>query len=558
MSVFVPAVFEASAPRFLKGGGEMGALMRAHDWSASDLGLPEQLPQTLRTVIHLMLNTRHPIYIFWGPDSLCFYNDAYRQSLGPERHPGSLGKPAREVWKEVWDGVGPQIDQVMSGGEATWHENALFVTTRNGRRDDIYWTYSYSPINYEPAPSGVGGVLVVCTETTTAVEAQMLEAQRIDALGQLTGGIAHDFNNLLTPIMGGIDLLAQKLADNVRAQRIAAGAMASAERARTLVQRLLAFGRRQTLQSSVVSLAALIDRMRELVGRTMGPAITVSIDIPDDLPLVEVDPVQLELAILNLCANASHAMPEGGHLTIAARSVAPSVVGAARPVSLRLTDTGHGMDRETLERAIEPFFTTKDVGEGAGLGLSMVEGLAAQMGGKLVLTSAVGVGTTAELYLPAATVTTTASAGIVAGPQPVSEAPQRAKIILLVDDEEIVRMTMADDLGDLGYAVAEASSGAEALALVSAGLVPDLLVTDYRMSGITGATLIREIRVGLPSLPALMVTGYAHLAPEETRGFEVLAKPFRMADLAARVGALLNAGAFNSPASSSPAGRLDA
>ena len=543
MTVFTPAVFEDSAPRFLKGGGEMGALMRAHDWASSALGVPEQWPQTLRTVMCLMLNTRHPMYIFWGPDSLCFYNDAYRQSLGPERHPGSLGKPAREVWGEVWDGVGPQIDQVMSGGEATWHENALFVTTRNGRRDDIYWTYSYSPISYESAPSGVGGVLVVCSETTTAVEAQILEAQRIEALGQLTGGIAHDFNNLLTPIMGSIDLLAQKLADNDRAQRIAAGAMASAERARTLVQRLLAFGRRQTLQSSVVSLTTLIDRMRELLGRTMGPAVTVSIDIPDDLPLVEVDPAQLELAILNLCANASHAMPQGGQLTISARSVAPSVAGAARPVLLRLTDTGHGMDPETLERAIEPFFTTKDVGEGAGLGLSMVDGLAAQMGGKLVLTSAVGIGTTAELFLPAATVTTTTGAGIVAGPQPVVEAPQRARTILLVEDEEIVRMTMADDLVDLGYVVVEASSGAEALALVSDGRVPDLLITDYRMSGMSGATLIREMRLRLPSLPVLMVTGYAHLAPEETRGFEVLTKPFRMADLAARVGALSNSAA---------------
>jgi PAS domain S-box-containing protein len=168
-----------TAPAFLRGGGEMGALMRAHDWTASSLGRPEQWPQSLRTVVRLMLNTGHPMYIWWGADGACLYNDAYRESIGPERHPGSLGRPAREVWHEIWDVIGPQIEQVMSGRGATWHEDHLVPITRHGRREDVYWTYSYSPIDDETAPAGVGGVLVVCTETTKKVLAERRLANEI-------------------------------------------------------------------------------------------------------------------------------------------------------------------------------------------------------------------------------------------------------------------------------------------------------------------------------------------------------------------------------------------
>ena len=149
----------------------MGALMRAHDWRSSPLGDPADWPAALRTALGVILNTGHPMYIWWGPELLCFYNDAYRQSIGPERHPGSLGSPGREVWDEVWDIIGPQIHQVMSGRGATWQENALVPITRNGRREEVYWTYSYSPIVDPSSPSGVGGVLVVCAETTAHIVA---------------------------------------------------------------------------------------------------------------------------------------------------------------------------------------------------------------------------------------------------------------------------------------------------------------------------------------------------------------------------------------------------
>jgi signal transduction histidine kinase len=170
---------------FLQGGGEMGALMRAHDWSTSSLGSPTTWPQPLRTVVRLMLNTGHPMYIWWGRDGACLYNDAYRESIGPERHPGSLGRPAREVWEEIWPIIGPQVEQVLEGRGATWHVNHLVPITRHGRRDDVYWTYSYSPIDDESAPGGIGGVLVVCTETTQQVQAALQVKAERDQLGQL-------------------------------------------------------------------------------------------------------------------------------------------------------------------------------------------------------------------------------------------------------------------------------------------------------------------------------------------------------------------------------------
>ena len=179
---------------FLSGGGQMGALLRGHDWSQTSLGEPSGWPQALRTAVRLMLNCGNPMYIFWGREGACLYNDAYSHSIGPERHPGSLGRHAREVWDEIWDIIGPQIGQVMAGQGATWHENALVPITRNGRREDVYWTYSYSPIDDMTAVNGVGGVLVVCTETTEAVRAQQLsraneERQRL-LLQQMPGFVA--------------------------------------------------------------------------------------------------------------------------------------------------------------------------------------------------------------------------------------------------------------------------------------------------------------------------------------------------------------------------------
>lgn len=371
-----------------------------------------------------------------------------------------------------------------------------------------------------------------------AARAQLHEMQKLETIGQLTGGVAHDFNNLLTPIVGGLDLVRMRVHGDELVERVVDGALQSAERAKVLIQRLLAFARRQTLQPQAVEVAGLVAGMRDLIDRSIGPSVTVTVDLPEGLPVVSVDPNQLELALLNLCVNARDAMPDGGELRIAAAAddAPPSSLPPGRYVRLQVADTGSGMDAETLRRAVEPFFSTKGLGRGTGLGLSMVHGLAAQSGGRLEIASTPGEGTTATLWLPVSSETAPASRAEAEGDAP--HAPWQA-CLLLVDDEELVRASTAESLRDLGYDVAEAGSAAEALAKVRAGLRPDALITDHMMPGMTGADLAGIVRARLPGLPVLLITGYANLGADQAQGLDVLAKPFRLADLARRVSRLL-------------------
>jgi PAS domain S-box-containing protein len=809
---------------FLDGGGEMGTIMRNHDWGQVSLGRPATWPQPLRTAVRFILNTRHPMYIWWGEDGACLYNDAYRASIGPERHPGSLGRPVREVWAEIWDIIGPQIEQVMSGGPPTWHENQLVPITRHGRREDVYWTYSYGPIDDPAASNGIGGVLVVCNETTATVmherdraaqadrqralfeqapsfmamlegpdhritfanaafkrivgdraligrtvaealpdavaqgyldlldqvfqsgvafssaaakyrveatpggpvderyvdfvyqpvtdaagqvtgvfieghdvtertlaeralrasEARLVEvntsleqhviertaelqasearlrtifetsyqlqglialdgtlldanatslkaiggtlavvigkkfwdtpwfaatpgmparvragvaaaargetvreeislqlpsgvrsydfsirpirgadgaviaivpeaaditerrmaeeslrqSQKLEAMGQLTGGVAHDFNNLLTPIIGSLDMLTRSGAGTERERRLINAGMKSADRARTLVQRLLAFSRRQPLQIEAVDIASLMAGTADLLASTLGPRIDVAVDIADNLPSAKGDPHQLEMAILNLSVNARDAMLEGGSLRIAATA---QTVGAGHRsglppgpyVCITVVDNGIGMDAVTAQRAIEPFFSTKGIGQGTGLGLSMVHGLAAQLGGGLTISSTPGHGTTIELWLRASTETVPAerkSAG-------VEPAPSASGTVLLVDDEELVRLSTADMLADLGYVVSEADSARAALRIIESDAPIDVVITDHLMAGMSGVELAYESRKHRPDVPVLVISGFAEvkgIAPDLPR----LSKPFRQADLAAMLARL--------------------
>lgn len=365
------------------------------------------------------------------------------------------------------------------------------------------------------------------------------QSQKMEAMGQLTGGVAHDFNNLLTPVMMGLDMLRRSHGDE-RSQKLIGGALQSAERAKTLIQRLLTFARRQALEPSAVDPATLLSNLRDLIERSLGSTIEVAIVVGDKLPAAMIDPNQLELAILNLSVNARDAMPHGGTLTISVTSetVAPNVDRDLAPgqyIRFAVSDTGSGMDSETLARCVEPFFSTKEVGQGTGLGLAMVHGLAAQSGGVFRLTSQPGVGTEASLWIPA---TEQPADALV---PPTSDAPttRRSATLLLVDDEELVRGYTAEGLRTLGYAVIEAASAAKALDLVAGGLKPDLVVTDHMMPGMTGAQLAAELRSVTSSLPVLMITGYASMTPGQTLGLEVLAKPFGQAELAARVESLL-------------------
>lgn len=377
-------------------------------------------------------------------------------------------------------------------------------------------------------------------DVTAQVEAEeaLRQSQKMEAMGQLTGGVAHDFNNLLTPILGALDMLQRKGVGGEREQRLIAGAAQSAERARTLLQRLLAFARRQPLQPVPVDLPKLVAGMVDLISSTTGPRIKVTVDVARDLPPAEADPNQLEMAILNLAVNARDAMPEGGTLRISVETAMadhehPSQLKPGLYLVLSVRDTGSGMDSATLARAVEPFFSTKGVGKGTGLGLSMVHGLALQLGGAVTIHSSVGVGTNVELWLPQGKSASTASE---------TAANEQAELagrgtVLLVDDEDFVRLSTADMLIELGYEVVEANSAEEALGLLDRGLNPQLVITDHLMPGMSGTELARIVQSQRRGIKILVISGYAEasgIAPDLPR----LGKPFRNAELAASLAAL--------------------
>lgn len=364
------------------------------------------------------------------------------------------------------------------------------------------------------------------------VQAALRQSQKMEAMGQLTGGVAHDFNNLLTPIVGTLDLLQRRGVGGEREQRLIAGAMLSADRARTLVQRLLAFARRQPLQVVAVDVAKLVNEMGDLVASTSGPQIKVVIDAAQGLPAAVADPNQLEMALLNLCVNARDAMLEGGTIRISACAERVSAghrsnLPTGEYLCLSVADTGVGMDAATLARAVEPFFSTKGVGKGTGLGLSMAHGLASQLNGALTIQSSPGLGTNVELWLARSLSLPAAGARVVEAAEPLPASG----VALLVDDEELVRASTSYMLADLGYRVVEAASGEEAMRLLDAGLPFDLLVTDHLMPGISGTDLAREVRNTRPGTAVLLVSGYAELEGLDPN-LPRLAKPFRKSELA--------------------------
>lgn len=370
-------------------------------------------------------------------------------------------------------------------------------------------------------------------------QAALMQAQKLETMGQLVGGVAHDFNNLLMAVIGNLELLARKIDHDPRQARLLHGAMEGARRGATLTQRLLAFARKQELQSRATDVQVLVQDMRDLIDRSVGPLINVEIRCHGPLPSVKVDPNQLEMALLNLAVNARDAMPAGGTLTIAmehctATAAQPELQPGAY-VRLSVQDTGSGMDPATLARAIEPFFSTKGAGKGTGLGLSMVHGLAEQSGGTFQLHSSVGQGTCADIWLPAAE----GAAAPAALPAP-SEAAATPATILLVDDDPLIANSTAALLEDLGHRVAEAHSGHEALTLVQDGLAPDIVITDYAMPGMTGMDLAVALRKQHPDLPILLATGYAELQGVQPFELPRIAKPYTQQQLSAEITRLVS------------------
>jgi PAS domain S-box-containing protein len=360
----------------------------------------------------------------------------------------------------------------------------------------------------------------------------LFQAQKMDAIGQLTGGVAHDFNNLLMVILGSLEILRKRISADPRAISLLENAVAGAKRGSALTQRMLAFARRQELSVESVDLPKLINGMSELLERSLSSAAELEMRFPLKLSAVRTDSNQLELALLNLVVNARDSMPKGGTIVIAAKewNVTQALDGLApgRYVCLSVTDSGEGMDAATLARATEPFFNTKRVGKGTGLGLPMVHGVAEQSGGRLILKSEKGQGTTAELWLPSAPDSAISRPLTSVGPAPARMPPL---LVLLVDDDNLVLHSASAMLEDLGHRVLEAPSASHALKLIEAHSDVDLVITDHIMPGMSGAELADILQKRRPTLPIVIATGYAELPEGVADSFIRLPKPFSQSEV---------------------------
>jgi len=452
----------------------------------------------------------------------------------------------QKFWEARWWDTGEETQErlkaaVVAAAAGTAQRYEATVRGADGRLALI--DFSLKPIRDE---SGAVVLLVPEGHDLTdlkATEARLREAQKMEALGQLTGGVAHDFNNLLMVVLGNLGLLRKRLPPDPRLQRLLDGAQQGAERGAALTQRMLAFARRQELRPAPVDLASLVGGLRSLLERSAGPTVQIEMRLPDGLPPALADANQLELALLNLVVNARDAMPQGGVIEVTAAAAeapsagAPPGLLAGGYVRLVLRDTGTGMDAATLARATEPFFTTKGVGRGSGLGLSMVQGLAQQSGGGLRLTSAPGEGTTAEIWLPRAMVGAQASVAAVAAGGEAEGAP--ARCVLVVDDDPLVAAGTAMMLEDMGHSTLVANSAEEALRRLEAEPAVELVLTDHAMPGMTGLELAEQLRRDRPGLPVALATGYAETA--DAPWLPRLNKPYRQEELAAMVRRLTRA-----------------
>jgi PAS domain S-box-containing protein len=380
-----------------------------------------------------------------------------------------------------------------------------------------------------------------------ATEDQLRQSQKMEAVGQLTGGLAHDFNNLLTGISGSLEMMQIRIAQGRTAEldRYFMAAQGAVKRAAALTHRLLAFSRRQTLDPKPTNANRLISDLEELVRRTVGPGVEVEVVGASGLWPVLVDPNQLENALLNLCINARDAMSDGGHLTLETanrwldeRAARQQDLPVGQYVSICVTDTGTGMTPEVIAKAFDPFFTTKPLGEGTGLGLSMIYGFARQSGGQVRIYSEIGQGTTMCLYLPRHT------ENALLDEEPVHagavELAGDGEVVLVIDDEPTIRMLVAEILAESGYAVIEAADGPAGLRVLESNARIDLLITDVGLpGGMNGRQVADAARVGRPDLKILFITGYAENAVVGNgrleRGMFIVTKPFQMEVFASRI-----------------------
>lgn len=448
-------------------------------------------------------------------------------------------------------GTTAALVEMAKTAQPTKFENRIL--TKSGVWTPIGWTVSPEAdnVNFIAVGRDLSDYKAQEEELADAQE-QLRQAQKIEAIGQLTGGLAHDFNNILAGIAGSLEMMKTRLAQGRVGEldRYIVGATGATKRAAALTQRLLAFSRRQTLAPKTTDVNALVTGMLELVHRSIGPSIEVQTDAADNLWTTFVDAGQLENALLNLCINARDAMPDGGTLTIKtgnhwldARTAKEVGLKAGEYISLCVADSGTGMSAEVMSRAFDPFYTTKPIGQGTGLGLSMVHGFAGQSNGAVRIESRIGEGTTISIYLPRHGAEADAEEG---GEAQQAPAPQSSggETVLVVDDEPLVRMVAVEQLEELGYRVLEADDGKSALAILNADTQINLLVTDVGLpNGMNGRQLAEAARMARPDLGVLFITGYAENAVLNhghlEQGMHVMTKPFQNDVFARKVNDLI-------------------
>ena len=686
---------------FLTGGGEMAATIRGHEWSSSPLGPIAQWPQSLRSIVSLMLASEFAMCLAWGPELGFLYNDHYARIMH-DKHPQSLGRRFADVWADVWPDISPLVDKALAG-EASFFENLPLVTDRKGYDEPAWFTFSYSPVRdesgaiagmfcstyestervrteralrderermsqmfaqaptfmamlrgpehrfeltnpgydklighrevlgrtvaealpdaveqgflnlldgvftsgdaftargmlyavqaepdgpvdnryvdfvYQPIRDGTGAVVGIFVEGADVTDRKMLErdlqslnadleqrvrdrtqelieaqealrqAQKMEAVGQLTGGIAHDFNNLLQGITGSLEIVQRRVAQGRVSEldRFITGATTAANRAASLTHRLLAFSRRQPLDPRPVKVNPLVASLEDLLRRTTGEQIELDMVLGAGLWTTLCDPNQLENSLLNLVINARDAMPHGGKLTIETGNAHLDDHFAAsqrdvRPghyVCICVSDTGTGMSADTIAKAFEPFFTTKPIGQGTGLGLSMIYGFARQSEGYARIYSELGQGTTIKLYLPRHYGEAEQDEAL-PGLTP-AHATDAGEIVLVVEDDAVVRALIVEVLGELGYQAVEAHDGPAGLDRLRKMERVDLLVTDIGLPGLNGRQVADAGRALRPDLRVLFMTGYAENAALASGflepGMSMITKPFAMEALATQI-----------------------
>lgn len=517
--------------------------------TGSDVTEQRQAEESARRLINAVDAVEEIVLLFDADDKLLFCNEKFREINTQIPEVSVLGITFEEQIKAmlahglVPDAMDREDEWVRERLELHQNPKGPF---EQSRQNGIVLL-----VHEQRLPGG--GTITLATDITEnkAVEAQLLQAQKMEAVGQLTGGVAHDFNNLLAIILGNLELLAEQVENNSRAAELAAKAVAATLRGADLTHRLLAFSRTQPLRPTTVDVNRLTQGMQDLLVRSLGEAIAIELVIGPGLWQCEVDPGQLENAILNLSINARDAMPEGGRLMIETSNADLSDPYAAaiedvipgEYVLLAISDTGTGMPPEVISRAFDPFFSTKAVGKGSGLGLSMIYGFVRQSGGHARIYSELGEGTTMKIYLPRSTADIAARPA--AGSQIAANTQARGEVIMVVEDDPEVRTVAVAILDELGYEILEAGSADAALAQIDPPQRIDLFITDVILPGGMGGRQLAD-RAGelIPGLKILYISGYAENAlmhhDRLDEGVQLLMKPFGRADLALKVHEILD------------------